>query len=86
MKKYFRILLTSLIVIGLAACDNKQPVTGPDEPNNNTETPGNGDNNENNGDNGNTGELPKFEFPFSEEYPIECGNLIAEGSEVGVTI
>ncbi len=32
------------------------------------------------------GDLPKFDFPYFEEYPIEAGYLIAEGSEVGVTI
>ncbi len=33
-----------------------------------------------------TGDLPKFDFPFIEEYPVEVGNLFAEGSDVGVTI
>ncbi|MBR5103461.1 MAG: hypothetical protein IKZ08_01885 [Bacteroidales bacterium] len=33
-----------------------------------------------------TADIFKKDFPFVEEYPIECGNLIAEGSEVGVTI
>lgn len=30
--------------------------------------------------------LQQFEFPFNAQFPIECGNLLAEGSDVGVTI
>ena len=39
-----------------------------------------------NGSGANTGEIHKVEFPYFQEFPIECGNLLAEGSEVGVTI
>ncbi len=30
--------------------------------------------------------LHKVDFPFNEEFPVECGNLVAEGTDVGVTI
>lgn len=85
MKKYFRILLTVLLIAGLVACEEKKPVTEPENPTPENPTPEN-PTPENPGDNGNTDDLPKFEFPFFEDYPIECGNLLAEGSEVGVTI
>jgi len=32
------------------------------------------------------GDLPTFTFPYFDEYPLEPGNLYAEGSDVGVTI
>ncbi len=53
-----------------ASCDKPAP-DGPDGPDVPVE-PGAG--------------LPKVEFPFYEEFPLEVGNLFAEGSEVGVTI
>ena len=91
MKKTLNLLLAGLCVVFFAACDQQQPEEPKDE---DTEQPGNtpGDNenengNENEGGSGNTGDKPQqFEFPFFAEYPIECGNLLAEGSEVGVTI
>ena len=91
MKKTLNLLLAGLCVVFFAACDQQQPEEPKDEE---TEQPGNtpGDNenengNENEGGSGNTGDKPQqFEFPFFSEYPIECGNLLAEGSEVGVTI
>ena len=90
MKKTFNLLLAGLCVFFLASCEEPKPVEPNDDPT--TENPGGEDNkdengNENNGDSGNTGDKPQqFEFPYFAEYPIECGNLIAEGSEVGVTI
>ncbi len=39
-----------------------------------------------NPDNPGTNDLPKFDFPAYEDFPIEAGNLLAEGSDVGVTI
>ena len=91
MKKTLNLLLAGLCVVFFAACDQQQPEEPKDEE---TEQPGNtpGDNenengNENEGGSGNTGDKPQqFEFPYVAEYPIECGNLLAEGSEVGVTI
>ncbi len=35
---------------------------------------------------GNSPELVPGEFPFYADFPIECGNLVVEGSEVGVSI
>ncbi len=93
----FKSLFMAILAVtfAFAACDKPDEPKGDDQ----TETPGNGDENggnngENNGDNNgedNGGnqekpEVPKFEFPFYEEYPIEAGNILAEGSEVGVTI
>ncbi len=96
MKKILAFLTAALLAFGFASCDKPQP-EDTRNPDNNTETPGpdNGDNgnsgdngdNGNNGDNGDNHDKPQqFEFPFIEDYPIECGNLLAEGSEVGVTI
>ena len=73
-----------------AACEQPQPDDTPKDEE--TEQPGgneneNGNGNENEGGSGNTGDKPQqFDFPFFAEYPIECGNILAEGSEVGVTI
>ena len=83
MKKIFNLLMIGLMVLWAASCDKPQPE--PDNDDENTETPvdpGTGEG----GDQGNTGDLPKKEFPFVAEFPIECGNLISEGSDVGVTI
>ena len=83
MKKIFNLLMIGLMVLWAASCDKPQPE--PDKDDENTETPvdpGTGEG----GDQGNTGDLPKNEFPFVAEFPIECGNLISEGSDVGVTI
>ena len=82
MKKTLNLLLAGLCVVFFAACEQPQPEDDPKDEQ--TEQPG-GNENENLG--GNTGDKPQqFEFPFFAEYPIECGNLLAEGSEVGVTI
>jgi hypothetical protein len=99
MKKTLNLLLTALLFLGFAACEKPQTEEETKEPNTeNTDKPGpgedegnkddNGEENENEGNEneGNGNNLPKFDFPFFEEFPIECGNLIAEGSEVGVTI
>ena len=81
MKRILNVLLAGLLIFGLAACDKPKPEEdGKDD--GTTENPGNPEN----PGSGNTGDIDKFEFPFIEEYPIECGNLFAEGSEVGVTI
>ena len=85
MKKTLNILLSALLVFAFAACEKPQPddTKQPEQ-----ETPGNG---ENNGDNGENNGRPvdkpqQFEFPYIEEFPLEAGNLIAQGSDVGVTI
>lgn len=96
MKKTLNLLLTALLFLGFAACEKPQTEEETKEPNTeNTDKPGpgedegnkddNGEENENEGNEneGNGNNLPKFDFPFFEEFPIECGNLIAEGSEVG---
>jgi len=88
MKKTLILLLSSLFIFGFVACeeklpdDGKEPVENPGE--NKPDDPGKPDNPDNPGVN--TGDLPVFEFPSVEEFPIECGNLLSEGSDVGVTI
>ena len=72
MKKTLNLLLAGLCVVFFAACD-PQEVKPEDEE---TENPGGS----------NTGEKPEAEFPYVAEFPVECGKLLAEGSEVGVTI
>lgn len=72
MKKTLNLLLAGLCVVFFAACD-PQEVKPEDEK---TENPGGS----------NTGEKPEVEFPYVAEFPVECGKLLAEGSEVGVTI
>lgn len=88
MKRHFRFFLMSLVAFGLfASCEKPQNEEGT-KGDGTEETPGTGDGNENGNGNegGQTGELPKFEFPFMEAFPLEPGNLYAEGSDVGVTI
>lgn len=74
MKKTLNLLLSGLCVFFFAACEN--PQQGEQNEDDKTEQ----------GGTGNTGDIFKKDFPFVEDYPIECGNLLAEGSEVGVTI
>ena len=83
MKRILNVLLAGLLIFGLAACDKPKPE---DEGKDDGKTENTGIDNPENPGSGNTGDIDKFEFPFIEEYPIECGNLFAEGSEVGVTI
>ena len=85
MKKTFNLLLAGLLAFGIVACDKPQPEED-DKKDDGTETPVNPDTGDENGDQGNTNKPQQFEFPFIEEFPIECGNLLVEGSEVGVTI
>ena len=93
MKKTFNLLLAGLLAFGIVACDKPQPEED-DKKDDETQTPvdpGTGDQGGNQGgdqggDQGNTNKPQQFEFPFYEEFPIECGNLLTEGSEVGVTI
>ena len=86
MKKAFNLLLAGLLVFGMAACDKPEPEDD-DKKGNETQKPVNPDNQGNSGnEGGNTGGSQQAEFPFYEEFPVECGNLLKEGSEVGVTI
>ena len=89
MKKTFNLLLAGLLAFGIVACDKPQPEED-DKKDDETQTPldpDTGDQGGNRGgDQGNTNKPQQFEFPFYEEFPIECGNLLTEGSEVGVTI
>lgn len=89
MKKAINLLLAGLLAFGIVACDKPQPEED-DKKDDETQTPvdpGTGDQGGNQGgDQGNTNKPQQFEFPFYEEFPIECGNLLTEGSEVGVTI
>ena len=100
MRKTFNLLLAGLLTFGIVACEKPQPEEDNEE--DEIETPidpgtgdengdGNGDENgdgngDENGDQGNTDKPQQFEFPFYEDFPLEAGNLLAEGSEVGVTI
>lgn len=91
MKRYFNFLWVTLIASGLAfgisSCEQPNEEEGKKP---STENP---DNNEDNKDNngGNTGgsQTPDentVEFPYVAAFPLEPGNMIAEGSDVGVTI
>ena len=72
------------LAFGVAACKGKEPQPTPTPPG---PEPGPGGGNDTTVVVGPTpNELPKFEMPFYEEFPLEAGNLIAEGSDVGVTI
>ena len=84
MKKSL-LLLASLLMFGFISCDKPQPdVEKPNENEKPEQTPVEPENPDN--PSAPSDELPVFEFPFVEEFPLECGNLLAEGSEVGVTI
>ena len=86
MKKTLAILMAVLLVFGFASCDKPQPDDTKTPENEKPVDPDTGEN-ENGGNNENDESKPqKFDFPFIAEYPVECGNLLAEGTEVGVTI
>ena len=89
MKRNFKFFLMSLAVLGIfASCDKPQPEEnkGDDDK---EQTPGGDDGTGNEGGNQGghqTGDLPKYDFPYMADYPLEPGILFAEGSDVGVTI
>ena len=85
MKKTFNLLLAGLLAFGIVACEKPQPEED-DKKDDETQTPVDPGTGDQGGDQGNTNKPQQFEFPFYEEFPIECGNLLTEGSEVGVTI
>lgn len=78
MKSNLKFILLSFAVLGfMTSCNDVQPEEGKtDEPSEQEpsvggpEEPG----------------LTKFDFPYVAEFPLEPGNLLAEGSKVGVTI
>lgn len=81
MKKIFLFSLISVLCCAiLFSCERPQPEEN--EGNENVD-PGTGDQG---GDQGNSPDLFTKDFPYVAEFPVECGNLIAEGSDVGVTI
>lgn len=88
MKKSLILFLSSMLMLGFSACDKPQPdVDDPSKDENQEQTPVDPEQPENpDNPSAPSDELPVFEFPFVEEFPLECGNLLAEGSEVGVTI
>lgn len=88
MKKTISILLAGLLAFCFVACDEQQPVEDENKDDQGTEKPEGPDSgNENgSGDQGGTNKPNQFEFPFYEEFPIECESLLVEGSEVGVSI
>ena len=84
MKKIFMYMAALALAFGVAACKGKEPQPTPTPPG---PEPGPGGGNDTTVVVGPTpNELPKFDMPFYEEFPLEAGNLIAEGSDVGVTI
>ena len=84
MKKVINLFLAGLLTFGFMACDKPQP---DNQEGDGTETPVDpGKDEENGNQEGNEENKEQAEFPFYEEFPIECGNLLAEGSEVGVSI
>ena len=100
MKKTLSFLLISLLMLGAYSCEKPQLEEDDKENTENTETPGEeetpGDEEKPGDETPETPETPEnpgqdeplqqFEFPFNAQFPIECGNLLAEGSDVGVTI
>ena len=90
MKKNFRFFLMSLAVLGIfASCDKPQPDEDKKDDGKTEQTPGTGGEEGDGKEDGignQTGDLEKFEFPYMADYPLEPGNLFAEGSDVGVTI
>ena len=81
MKKIFMYMVALAVAFGVAACKGKepQPTPGPE--------PGPGGGNDTTVVVGpGTGETPEFEMPFYDQIPLEASNLLAEGSDVGVTI
>lgn len=102
MKKGFLLLLITACIFSLAGCepqnelipddDNQEtPTPGPED----GTDPEDGKDPEQGTDpeDGTDPEQPQpdtpvepTEFPFFEDYPLEVGNLMAEGSDVGVTI
>lgn len=77
MKKCFMYMAALAVAFGVAACKEPQPTPGPgpDVPTDSTDVVG-----------PNTGGIPVFEMPFYDQLPLEASNLLAEGSDVGVTI
>lgn len=96
MKRNFRFLMMSLVAFGLlAACDKPEPEEPKDDdekteqpkPDDGKDDDQDGPDNGDDPNNGNqTSDLFKKDFPFMEAFPLEPGNLLAEGSDVGVTI
>ena len=67
------------VLLGTVACDQIKPE---DEGNNAENVPIDSVNFEGTTESG----LPKFTFPKVESVPLEAGNLLAEGTDIGVTI
>ena len=67
------------VLLGTVACDQIKPE---DEGNNAENVPIDSVNFEGMTESG----LPKFTFPKVESVPLEAGNLLAEGTDIGVTI
>lgn len=99
MKKTLSFLLISLLMLGAYSCEkpdideddkDKTETPGGEETPGEEEKPGeepeNPETPENPENPGQSEPLHQFEFPFNAQFPIECGNLLAEGSDVGVTI
>ena len=81
MKKTLNFLLAGLLAFAFVACEQPEQLPEDEQP----ETPV-GPEDGGNDDAGNSSKPQQVEFPYIAEYPIECGTLLAEGSEVGVTI
>lgn len=96
MKRYFRLLWAALIASGLAfgisSCEQPNEEEGKKP---STENPDNNEENKDDNKDDNTGENTggqqtpgenTVEFPYVAAFPLEAGNMLAEGSDVGVTI
>ena len=82
MKKIFMYMAALAVAFGVAACKGKEPQPTPPGP-----EPGPGGGNDTTVvERPDTDKLPVFEMPFYDALPLEAGNLLAEGSDVGVTI
>ena len=82
MKKIVMYMAALAVAFGVAACKGKEPQPTPPGP-----EPGPGGGNDTTVvERPNTDKLPVFEMPFYDALPLEAGNLLAEGSDVGVTI
>lgn len=83
MKRNFNLLLMALAFLGVFASCADKPLEDEGKTDDTEQTPGEEGGKE---EIGGTEDQPAFTFPYFDAYPLEPGNLYAEGSDVGVTI
>lgn len=87
MERYFNLLWAALIASGLAfgisSCERPNEEEGKKP---SAEKPDNKDDNGGNTGGSQTPDENTVEFPYVAAFPLEPGNMLADGSDVGVTI